>query len=117
MFLHTGRISVFDLGWDFHFSDPAFLAIYGPMIYTAPYVMVLKQADPLREQVGSGWALEIKTFLGPVELHQSVRRVPFRAQKSRDQDPAPAPILKLGKAKSKGKGGCTNLFELTVEKN
>ncbi len=33
------------------------LAIYGPKIYTAPYVMVWKQADPLREQVGGGWTL------------------------------------------------------------
>ncbi len=52
----------YNLGWDFHFSDPAFLAFYGPMIYTAPYVMVLKHADPLRGQVGGDWALEIKTF-------------------------------------------------------
>jgi hypothetical protein len=25
------------------------------------------QANPLREQVGGGWALEIKNFLGPVK--------------------------------------------------
>jgi hypothetical protein len=40
------------------------LANYGPMIYTAPYVMLLIRADPLREQVGGGWALEIELF-GP----------------------------------------------------
>jgi hypothetical protein len=35
------------------------------MIYTAPYVPYLMRADPLRGQVGGGWALEIKTFWGP----------------------------------------------------
>jgi hypothetical protein len=38
------------------------IAIYAPMIYTAPYVMCLMCADPLRGQVGGGWALEIETF-------------------------------------------------------
>ncbi len=33
--------------------------IYGPMIYTDPYVM---RANPLRGQVEGGWALEIETF-------------------------------------------------------
>jgi hypothetical protein len=37
------------------------------MIYTAPYVMLLMQANPLRGHVGVGWALEIETFLVPVE--------------------------------------------------
>ncbi len=32
-----------------------------------------------------GSALEIKTFLGPVKWHRAVRRVPFGAQKSRDE--------------------------------
>jgi hypothetical protein len=36
------------------------LAIYAPMIYTAPYVMFLMRADPLRGQVGGGWVLEIE---------------------------------------------------------
>ena len=36
--------------------------IYGPMIYTDPYVMLLMWANPLRGQVGGGWALEIETF-------------------------------------------------------
>ncbi len=43
------------------------LAIYAPMIYTAPYIMFLMCADPLRGQAGGGWALEIDTFLGPVK--------------------------------------------------
>jgi hypothetical protein len=36
--------------------------IYGPMIYTDPYVMLLMRANLLRGQVGGGWALEIETF-------------------------------------------------------
>ncbi len=43
--------------------------------------MFLMRADPLREQVGGGWALEIEPFLGPVKWHRAVRRVPFVAQK------------------------------------
>ncbi len=57
------------------------LAIYGPMIYTAPYVTLLMRANPLRGQVGGDWALEIDTFLGPVKWHRAVKRVPFGAQK------------------------------------
>jgi hypothetical protein len=55
-------------------SEPV-LAIYGPMIYTAPYVMLLMRATPLRGQVGGGWALEIDTFLGPVKWHRAIRQV------------------------------------------
>ncbi len=29
------------------------------------------QANPLQGQVGGGWTLEIKTFLGPVKWHQA----------------------------------------------
>jgi hypothetical protein len=32
--------------------------------YTAPCVMFLMHADPLQGQVGGGWALTIKSFLG-----------------------------------------------------
>jgi hypothetical protein len=42
------------------------------MIYTAPYIMFLMRADPLRGQVGEGWALGIDTFLGPVKWHRAV---------------------------------------------
>ena len=62
-------------------TDSTLLAIYAPMVYTAPCVMFFMRADPLRGQVGGGWALEIETFLGPVKWHQAVRRVPFGAQK------------------------------------
>ncbi len=53
----------------------AIIAIYESMIYTAPYVMLLMRANPLRGQVGWGWALEISTFWG--KRHQVVRRMPF----------------------------------------
>jgi hypothetical protein len=51
------------------------------MIYTAPCVMVFRRADPLRGQLGGGWALEIEIFLGPEKWHQTVRQVPFGAKK------------------------------------
>jgi hypothetical protein len=37
--------------------------------------MLLMRANPLRGQVGGGWALEIETFLGPVIWHRAVRLV------------------------------------------
>jgi hypothetical protein len=43
------------------------IANYGPMIYTAPYVMLLMRVNPFRGKWGGGgeggWVLEIKTFL------------------------------------------------------
>jgi hypothetical protein len=61
----------------------ATLPIYGPVIYTTPFEMVFMREGPLRGQVRGNRALEIETFLGPVKWHRAVRRVPFRAQKSR----------------------------------
>jgi hypothetical protein len=58
------------------------LAIFAHMIYTAPCVMFLMRADPLRGKVGGGCALEIKSILGPVKWHRADRRVPFGAQKT-----------------------------------
>jgi hypothetical protein len=52
--------------------DVVIIAVYGPMIYTSLYVMLLIKATPLRGQVGEGWALEIETFLGPVKWHRAV---------------------------------------------
>ncbi len=46
-------------------STHRFIAIYGPLFYTAPYVMFMMREDPLRGRVGGGWDLEIETFLGP----------------------------------------------------
>ncbi len=43
--------------------------------------MILTLANLLRGQVGEGWVLEIKTFLGPLKGHQAVRRVPFVVEK------------------------------------
>ncbi len=42
--------------------------------------MFLMRANPLRRQVGGGWALEIETFLGPVKRQQAIWRVLFGAQ-------------------------------------
>ncbi len=53
-------------------THPYELAIYAPMIYTAPCVMFLMraEADPLRGQVGGGRALEIeRVFLGLWRRH------------------------------------------------
>jgi hypothetical protein len=52
-------------------NPDAKLAIYGTMIYTAPYVMFLMRADPLRGQVSGGWALK----------WQRAERVPFEPKK------------------------------------
>ncbi len=41
------------------------VAIYAPMIFTAPCVMFLMFADTLRGQVGGGWALENRKLFGP----------------------------------------------------
>ncbi len=46
--------------------------------------MLLMRADPLRGQVGGGWALEIESFLGPLKWYRANRRVTFEAQKTRD---------------------------------
>jgi hypothetical protein len=49
------------------------IIIYGPMIYTSPYVMLLMRADSLPWQVGGAWALEIETLLDPVKCYRAVR--------------------------------------------
>jgi hypothetical protein len=46
----------------------------------------------LRGQVGGGWALEIKTFLGPVKWHRANRGVPFGPEKSRFPGLNPLPL-------------------------
>jgi hypothetical protein len=53
------------------------------MIYTAPCVMLMMQEASITRASGGGWALEIKTFLGPVKRHRADRQVQFWAQKSR----------------------------------
>jgi hypothetical protein len=56
--------------------------------------MFLMRADPLRGQVGGGWALEFESFLVPAKWHGANSRVPFGAQKleiSRAQPPPTCP--------------------------
>jgi hypothetical protein len=67
----------------------AIITIYATMIYTAPYIMFWMRAYPLRGQVGGSWALEFESFLGPVKWHQTNRRVPFGAQKTRGRFQGP----------------------------
>ncbi len=43
--------------------------------------MFLMCADPLRGQVGGGWALGNQKFMSPVKWHQADRQVPFGAKK------------------------------------
>ncbi len=54
------------------------------MIYTAPCIVLLMRPDPLRGQVGGGWALEIESSLGHVKWRRADRRVLFGAQKTQD---------------------------------
>ncbi len=49
------------------------LAIYAPMIYTAPCIMFWMRAYPLRGEVGGGWALEFESYLGPVKWHRELQ--------------------------------------------
>ncbi len=45
--------------------------------------MFLMRADTLRGGVGERWALEIGAFMGPVQWHQAVRRMPLGPKKVR----------------------------------
>ena len=54
------------------------ITIYGPMIYTAPYVKFLMRVDRLGGEGGGGLALEISSFVGPCETARADRRVMFR---------------------------------------
>jgi hypothetical protein len=72
----VSHVGIFD-----RLCEHTILVINGPMIYTAPYIMLLMRANPLPGQAGGGGGLEIKTLLGPVKCHRAVSRVPFGAQK------------------------------------
>ena len=48
-----------------NFNQKYILAIYGPMIYTALYVMLLMRANPLLGQVGEGWLWKSRLFWAP----------------------------------------------------
>ncbi len=67
-------------------------AYYGPLIYTAPYSMRLMRGNPLRVQVGGGWALGNETFLSPMKWHRSAVRGP---KKSRFPGPNPLPLAQV----------------------
>ncbi len=47
------------------------------MIYTAPCIIFWMRTYPLRGEVRGGWALEFKSFLGPVKWHRADRPTPF----------------------------------------
>ncbi len=73
-------------------ATPPELAIYAPMIYTPQKVIFLMPADPLRGQVGGGWALEIETWA--LKWQRAKGRVPFGPKKveiSRAQLPPTCP--------------------------
>jgi hypothetical protein len=53
------------------------------MIYIAPFILFWMRAYLLFGEMGGGWALEFKSFLGPVKWHRADRRGPFGAQKTR----------------------------------
>ncbi len=53
-------------------------------------------ADPLRGQVGGGWALEIVSFLGSLKWYRANRRVQFEAQKTRTHQKSLRTLLMYG---------------------
>ncbi len=61
------------------------------MICTALYVMLLTQENPLRGQVGGGWALEIETVLGLVKWNRAILGV----KKLRFSGPNPLPLAQV----------------------
>ncbi len=46
------------------------------------HIVFLMRADPFREQVEGGWALEFESFLGPANGMKADSQVPFGAQKT-----------------------------------
>jgi hypothetical protein len=75
-----------------NFDQKYKLAFYGPMIYTAPYVMLLMRANPLRGQIGVGWAGGNRDFFGPSEMASSRQANGIRGPKK-------SRFLKLGQLK------------------
>jgi hypothetical protein len=65
--------------------------IYGPLINTALYVMLLRWANPLLGQVG-GLGLDIWTFLDP-KLHSPNGSMPFHRAQIDFQGPTPSHLL------------------------
>ncbi len=100
---------IFRLGPQLYITNTAVLTIYGPMIYTAPRIRFLMRADGYRCEGGGGvLALEIESFVGPVEIARADRRVLFGAHKTRDFQrrggaPPPPPPNERTKKKKKNK--------------
>jgi hypothetical protein len=69
-FLHDWNIAVKLWQYNVSFTRSTYIS-YLWTYDTAPYVMLLMWANPLRGQMGGGWALEIETFLGPVKMASS----------------------------------------------
>ncbi len=70
------------------------LAIYAPLIYTAPCVMLLMRAASITRASGRGLGPGNWEFSGPVKWHRTDWRVPFGAKKveiSRAQPPPTCP--------------------------
>jgi hypothetical protein len=62
------------------------------MIYTAPCVRFVMQADRLRGEVrGVGLAIEISSFVGPCKMAGADWRVLLGAQKTQDFQRQPHP--------------------------
>ncbi len=59
------------------FSKWKHSAIYSPMIYTAPCVMLLMRPASITRASGRGLGPGNRDFLGPVKRHRADRRVPF----------------------------------------
>jgi hypothetical protein len=66
-------------------SEIPILAIYAPIICTAPCVMFLMRAEcrSITWASGRGLGPGNREFLGPVKWHLADRRVPFGPQKTR----------------------------------
>jgi hypothetical protein len=79
------------------------------MIYTAPCIMFWMRANTLLGKVGWGWALEFKSFLGPVKWHRADRRVPFGAQ---PPPTCPSTVMDMHASKTL----CTGLYKSLVHR-
>jgi hypothetical protein len=70
--------------------------------------MFWMHACPIRGQVGRGWAIKFKSFLGPVKWHRAHRRVPFGAQKFQGPTPSHLPSLWICTHPKHYARGCIN---------
>jgi hypothetical protein len=80
------KIEKFSLRTQFKNGKPI-IAIYGPMIYTAPYILLLMRVNPLRRQVGGGFSPGNQDFFGPREMAGDCHLVPKKVDIYREQTP------------------------------